>query len=297
MGGQALNDAKREQYWNVDPSRPIIIGWDTEDGPEHPHWDERASWDVDEDMAMDMANQGVLQPVTVRKDGRGPDAPLLVVLGRQRVKAARRANEILKDLGQPPIKLPCIIVGSDDKQVVLMGLAENAHRQDNDPVTKARALQRAVQVNKIPIAEACQAMGGISVQTGQQWLKYFTLDKVCQKAVEDEKISFTAVVELADLPRDKQKDKLKELLESGEKPTVARARRAKVEGKKETGQKTKARETVCEVPSKRVLRKVVEKGKEYGLNDAGIAYVKWILGERDPSTIAGLSRLLKDIEK
>lgn len=46
MGKQAL-DAPRKQYWLLNPENLVIIGLDTNDGPEHPLWDTRIKLPID----------------------------------------------------------------------------------------------------------------------------------------------------------------------------------------------------------------------------------------------------------
>jgi ParB/RepB/Spo0J family partition protein len=279
MGGQALN-YKRSQHYSIPADDIIIVGLDTEDGPEHVLWQERATLPVDKALVKDIETRGVLEPVGVRKDGD----KVYCVYGRQRVKAARVAK----------VDVPTLLIKDDDQAVFLMALAENSHRQDNDVVLCAKEAKRAINVQQIPIADVAQAMNA-SVQTVKAWLKFFDLDRSVQKAVEKGRIAFTAAVELADLDRAEQKKKLEELVAEGGTITTSRARRAKADVKETKGKKTQST-TRYNPPHKRTMRKIIENGEEYGLPKPFLSCLRFVVGETSGSNISGLTALLRDIE-
>jgi hypothetical protein len=98
-------DAKRGNLFLVPPEDITIIGLDTEDGPEHPLFDERVLLPVDEALARNIAIHGVIEPVVIRKNG---DDVIEVIDGRQRVRSARLANERLEAEGKEPVLVPVV---------------------------------------------------------------------------------------------------------------------------------------------------------------------------------------------
>lgn len=68
MGGQAY-DGKRMQAFLVGADEVVVVGLDTDDGAEHPLYDERVKDPVDEATVQSVMALGVLQPITVRKSG------------------------------------------------------------------------------------------------------------------------------------------------------------------------------------------------------------------------------------
>lgn len=280
MGGQAL-PYTRKQHFDVPADKITIIGLDTEDGPEHILWQERATLPVDEELVKDIKERGVLEPVGVRKNGDDIEC----VFGRQRVKAARKAG----------VPVPVIIIKDDDESVFLMAMAENSHRTDNDVILCAKEAKRAINVHKIQIAKVAQASNA-SVQTVKSWLKFFDLDRKVQKAIEKGQVAFTAGVELAELEREDQRKKLEELIAEGGKITVSRVRRAKHHAKESKGKKSKST-TPYDPPHKRKLRKIIDNADEYGLPRPFVSALRFVVGETSGSNISGLTGLLRDIDE
>jgi ParB family chromosome partitioning protein len=87
---------RRLNAFAVDPDNLIIIGLDTDDGPEHPLYDERVKLPLDESTVLNIMAIGVKEPVLVRKTDGNPE----VVDGRRRTMHAREANRRLRELGE-----------------------------------------------------------------------------------------------------------------------------------------------------------------------------------------------------
>jgi ParB family chromosome partitioning protein len=278
MGSQAFN-AKRTQLFWLDPNEITVIGWDTDDGPEHELYDERAKLPVDEKLASNMAFLGkVLEPISVRKNGDIAET----VYGRQRVKAARRANELLKERGAETILVPCQLDRGDDGRLIGMMISENEHRQGETPITRARKLARWMDHGHTE-EEAAVLMGGVTVQTVRNTLALLDLDRSVQKMVEDGKLGSTAAGKLAKLSRDEQKVEAKKLVDSGN-TTVAAASRA-----------TKAARNGGDggpvAPSKRKLRKLLE-AEDGELEPEFVRGIRFCLGDLAPASVKGLTALM-----
>lgn len=293
MGGQAINDAKRDQYFWIDPKRAIVDGYDNDAGPESPYWVEDCKLVPDQAFIDDLIVNGVLQPVKVRKEGSGVDAPLHVTKGRKRTKGLRLANRALAKAGRPPLQLPVIIDKIDDKQVLLQALSENLQRFDTSPVDRAKMVQRLTSLHQVPIADIAVSMGE-SVQTAKGRLRWFDLDRKLQKAHEAGQVAFTAVVEFAELEREDQRLKLDEMLAEGGAITVGRVRRAKHEAKVAKGRKSKSTTPYPQLTTSK-LRKIAEHGDGYGIPKAAVSMAKAAVGINAGANIPGLSALLRDI--
>lgn len=282
MGGQAL-DAKRTQLFHLDPADVVVIGWDTTDGPEHDLWDKRAKLPVDEKMAANMAFLGkVLEPISVRNGDT-----VETVFGRQRVKAARRANEILRERGAEPILIPCQIDRGTPGRVIGMMISENAHRQGMSPMEEAVLLARYMDHGNTE-QEAADLLGGVTLQTVRNRLALLDLDSSVQKLVEDGKLSATAAGKLAKLKREDQKVEAKKLVESGA-TTVAAAGRA-VKARKNGGDGGPV------APSKRVLRRVLEGNagldEDEQLPPEFVRGIRFCLGDLSPAAVKNLTSLM-----
>jgi ParB family chromosome partitioning protein len=82
-----------------------------------------------EHLTESIRRHGVLQPVRLRRLGRGYS----VIAGQRRLAAARRAG--LREL-------PAVIVDADDGEVLVQSLIENIQREDLNPDDRGEALRR-----------------------------------------------------------------------------------------------------------------------------------------------------------
>lgn len=209
----------------VDPASLTIIGLDTEDGPEHPLYDKRAFWDVNKALVANILVYGILDPVRVRKDaGR-----LLVVEGRQRVKAAREAAARSDLAGEFAVRVPTWESVGDDKRMAGIMISANEQR------TADTALDRAFKAARLldmlgDEDEVCNAFGR-SKTTIRNWLSLAAADPTIHEAIRNKTLSTQAGVELSRLPREDQAAQLKLLSKAmtGGRITEAAAKEARQE--------------------------------------------------------------------
>jgi len=116
----------------VDPFAVVIVGLDTEDGEEHHLFDERVFTPLDTSLVKNIQVYGVQQPVLLRT----VDGLSLVVDGRQRTRATRRAAELAQEAGEVAPKLPVRYVKADTKRVQGIMISTNELRQDDDVLIK-----------------------------------------------------------------------------------------------------------------------------------------------------------------
>lgn len=285
MGRQAF-DAKRSQLFWLDPDDIVVIGLDTDDGPEHELWDKRATLPVDDKLATNIAFLGkVLEPISVRKNGDTAE----VIFGRQRVKAARKANETLRARGAEPVLVPCQLDRAQPERILGMMVSENEHRQGMSPLEKATLVARYMDHGHDE-RDAAKLLGDVSVQTVRSYLSLLDLDSSVQKMVEDGRLSATAAGKLASLDRKDQRVEAKKLLDSG-KATAAAAGRA-ARAKKNGGDGGPV------APSKRQLRKLLAAHEaadfENALPEGFVRGIKYCLGELSTSAVHNLAALLED---
>lgn len=216
MSKQAL-EGTRLNAFAVDPDDLTIIGLDTDDGPEHPLWDERIRLPVNENLGLDLSVLGNTQNIVVRKNGERVE----VVVGRQRVKAARWVNQQLRARGAEPVKLKATVEKGDSARLMGMRIGENRLRHNGGPMAQARELQRYLALGR-SLKEA-EVTFNAGAETLRLWGLLLDLHDDVQAAVDSEQVSASAAVELARFSQEEQVKLLAELLASG-KVTAATVR-------------------------------------------------------------------------
>lgn len=98
------------------------------------------------ELAVSLKASGLLQPITVRRDGAGYE----LISGERRLRAASR-------LGWAEI--PAIIRDADDRTVLTEALVENLQRADLNPVDEAKGYQRLSEEFGLTHAQIAEAVG------------------------------------------------------------------------------------------------------------------------------------------
>lgn len=209
MGKSAI-DAKRGTIFHVDPETLTLII-----DKAHPLYDPRVEKPLLESMVLNVKNRGVRLNVRARKLGD----QIIVVDGRQRVRAAIEANKRLKAEGMKPLLVPLVITSGDDKELFNESVFLNEQRQDDDPFEKANKCKRLMDMGYS--AEDAAESFGVNVLTIKNWMKLFELDNEVRNAVKSGKIAVSSAIQLADLPIADQRSALSTLIQTG--ATVANA--------------------------------------------------------------------------
>ncbi len=89
------------------------------------------------DLAASVKEQGILQPVTVR---RSDDNKLQLIAGERRLKAARMAGLA---------NIPAYIVVADDSKVLEMAIVENIQRENLNPIEIALGYKQLVETYEL----------------------------------------------------------------------------------------------------------------------------------------------------
>ena len=194
---------------NIEFKRPedlVIVGLDTGDGEDHPLYDERINLPENEVLQANIRTYGILQPVLVREEA----GVLLVVDGRQRVRAARAIAAEAKASGTHAPRVPCVRKKGEDSTMMGIMITTNEMRQEDKMFAKARKAARLLatlgEVNEVALAF------GVSPTAVRNWLSLLEADESVKSAVQSGVISATAGVKLSKLPRPEQAAALEKLL-------------------------------------------------------------------------------------
>jgi ParB family chromosome partitioning protein len=289
MGKSAI-DAKRVNGFALDPNDITIIGLDTDDGPDHPLFDERIKLPVNEPLALNIRVNGVIEPVQCRKNGD----TIEVVNGRQRVRAARLANEMNRKEGLEPILVTVVLRRGADESMMGVMISANELRQADVMATKLKKLERFMSIGRSE--EGAAIAFGVSVATIKQWLALMEAGPEVKKAFAAGLLSATAAAKLAAIPRAEQADAVAEATKDG-KATVQAAQRATKTAKAAADGET-ASETVVP-PQKRLLKRLVKNGALKELRegpkfeDGFRSAIQWMLGEMASGEVDGLAAAIE----
>lgn len=100
-----------------------------------------------EELAASLKQQGVLQPVLVRRDPKGG---YRLIAGERRWRAAQRAG--LRDV-------PAIIREASDAEAYELALVENIQRADLNPLEEAEAFRRLVEERRMTQEQVADRVG------------------------------------------------------------------------------------------------------------------------------------------
>jgi len=266
-------DAPRRNAFSVDPEDLVVIGIDTQDGTEHPLYDERVHLPMDESLVRNIMVYGVIQAITVRKDGGAVE----VVAGRRRVLHAREANRRLVAEGKEPVVVPVLAPRrGSDHELFGVALSENEQRRGDDILVKAAKAARYMEMSGHD-EDTCAITFGVTPQTIGNWLKLLDLGKPVQKMVTSGQISATAAAKLASLPRKEQAEEAEKMIADG--ATTVREATARAARRAGGGAPSAA-------PGKRVCRKVIALGKAKEVDPVFLAGMRFAIGDMTTEDVA-----------
>lgn len=200
-----------------DPDRLVLV---TDE--QSPLYDDRVHLPVDEALARNIDYQGVLEPIAVMKNPETGGTE--VVYGRQRVKAARLANQWRHERGVAPVLVPGVIYKGKRQNALDAIVGENEVRRDDSPLGRAEKMRRhqarGLGDDQIAVIYGC------TVATVRATLALLDSPAAVRGAVEAGQITVTQARQLANLPPQEQREKVSKLVAAadGVKPHE-RARR------------------------------------------------------------------------
>jgi ParB family chromosome partitioning protein len=254
-----IDGATRTNAYNFDPNDLVLVT-----DKKHPLYDARINLPLDEALVRNISVNGVIEPVVVTKEGD----KVLVVDGRQRVRAAVEANKRLEKEGKEPLKVTCVLRRGSESDLFGVAISANENRQDDTPLGRAHKCQRLMNMGRTE-EEAAIAFG-VTAQCIKQWMKVLECSPAVRKAVEEGKIAATAAAQLADLDSDAQEAALANAVEDSTK-----------NGKKKVTARTVAKAAGKNSSKMRTRREVLKRLEEPRLpRDYRIALL-WVLGEEE----------------
>lgn len=278
-------EATRINGFRFKPEDLVVIGVDTDDGPEHALWDERIKLSLDESMVASIMAIGVKEPIIVRKNGDVAE----VVDGRRRVLHAREANKQLKKRGEPEVDVPAMAERGSEDHLAHVSVALNEIRLNDDILVKAAKAHR--MMSRVGDAEKVALAFGVTKTSINNWLKLVELAAPVRKAVSEGLISASAASQLHGLDKDEQLAEMGKLLGGEGKATVKKAKAAKKKRADEDG-------NGIEAPGKRLIFRVLKlNDKAEVLPTDFVRGIEWALGEIGPTSIKGLTALIAEAQE
>ena len=98
------------------------------------------------ELADSIQEHGLIQPIVLRKSGKGYE----IVAGERRWRACRKAG--LKEI-------PCIVKELTDEENMLLAIIENMQREDLNPVEEAEGLNQMIVTYGLTQAEVSKSVG------------------------------------------------------------------------------------------------------------------------------------------
>ncbi len=99
-----------------------------------------------EELAASIAEHGLIQPVVLRKAGKGYE----IVAGERRWRAARKVG--IKEL-------PCIIKELTDEENMLLAIIENMQREDLNPIEEAEGIKQMIDTYGLTQEQVSKSVG------------------------------------------------------------------------------------------------------------------------------------------
>lgn len=138
------------------------------------------------ELALSLRNNGLLQPITVRKHPKKKDH-FEIVFGHRRHGAAKKAG--IKELD-------CLLVAVDDRQVLEQQLVENCQRKDVNAIDQAEGYRRLMDDHGLSADQVADR-----VARSRSWiygrLKLLEIDKAVLKAAREEAMSDSCLLLIA----------------------------------------------------------------------------------------------------
>lgn len=278
LGKQGLDGSRFTGFW-MDPLELVIVGVDTNGADQEAHflYDPRVKLPVSEEFVLNVMTFGVKKPVIVTKVA-GDERPY-VVDGRQRVRVARIANERLKQMGEPEVRVPVVLQRGEEATLMKVGVITNEFNVQDSLIVRARKAQRLLDRGQA-LEEVAVAFG-VTPKAVQSWVLLLDLSPEIVKAVESGRLSASAAAHLKGLSAEEQAKCLDALAKksNGKAPT-AKITKAAVDGEKPLA------------PGRKVLKYIVAKGSDAGLDSGFVRGVAFALGVLDPTGVKGLASVL-----
>lgn len=151
-----------------------------------------------EELAMSIKENGLIQPIIVRKYNRNYQ----IIAGERRFRACKLAG--LKTV-------PCVIKDIDDKQVDTYAIIENIQRENLSPIEEARAYKTLIETYNMNQTELANKVGK-KQSTIANKLRLLKLSEGVKDALKAKQITERHARAMLSLDEDKQQAILQEVL-------------------------------------------------------------------------------------
>lgn len=192
----------------------------------------RTVWDEQQlgDLAQSIKENGIIQPIIVRKNTDGYE----IVAGERRYRAACMAGLD---------KVPVLERKATDDEMLELALVENIHRADLNPIERAKAYQRFIDTFNLNQTEAAKRLGEDRTVVSNH-LRILDLPSDIKNMLSDSKISMGHARAILALPSDDLRRKLANRAMAGRLSVreVERLVRKHLEGKTVKDQPIKEKE-------------------------------------------------------
>jgi ParB family chromosome partitioning protein len=193
-----------------DPTKLLLV----QEKEGHPLYDEdRAKLEVNESLVLDLMFHGILEPIIVRKD---PESGAMeVVAGTQRVKACIEANKRLKKQGKELLRVPATVRRGDAAALMGLQISENAQREDESPLGKAKKIERYLALGRSP--EEAAARFRMSAASVKNMVNLLSAPRQVRTAVQNGEITASDGYKLARLQPAEAKKRVQRLAKEAPK--------------------------------------------------------------------------------
>jgi ParB family chromosome partitioning protein len=192
----------------------------------------RTVWDEGQlnDLAQSIKENGIIQPIIVRKNTDGYE----IVAGERRYRAACMAG--LETV-------PVLEREATDDEMLELALVENIHRSDLNPIERAKAYQRFIDTFNLNQTEAAKRLGEDRTVVANH-LRILNLPSDIKNMLSDGSLTMGHARAILALPSDDLRQKLanRALARRLSVREVERLVRKHLEGKPETPRTTKEKE-------------------------------------------------------
>ena len=146
------------------------------------------------ELARSIHENGVIQPIIVRKNDKGYE----IIAGERRFRAAIQAGLEA---------IPAIVRSATDEEMLELALVENIHRSDLNAIERAKAYQNFIKTFSLNQTEAAQKLGEDRTVVSN-YMRLLDLPQDLQNMLTEEQLSMGHARALLALPSDELRRKL-----------------------------------------------------------------------------------------
>ncbi len=143
-----------------------------------------------QELAESIKEYGIVQPLVVRKKGKGYE----LVAGERRLRAAKMAGKT---------EVPVIVRDYDDAKMMEIALIENIQRHDLNPIEEAQGLRRLMSEFGLTQEQTAAKVGRSRVAV-TNILRLLNLNQAVQDMLSDGRLNMGQAKQLLGLPKEEQ---------------------------------------------------------------------------------------------